>query len=189
MRYTSYSFLIPVTCLVLAGLTGIVLWQVKVIPVTFLRSSTLRYTLLVASAIALVAALPLQRCRIKAGLPVRWTDPVMLFFGGLIAAFALLYLVVTTLTFWLPGTQITYTATYTYNQGGAKTCRSATVIDPVLARSINICRPMGIPVDYQILRVHERVNALGIVTLYSLFVPDTVADRPKGFYPFNPARK
>lgn len=173
MKKYSYPWLISVTIATLLVIFFSVAWRVEIDRVTFLYPAMIHDMLYVALGLALLSSALLIWFIIRKGntrntSPRQWLTVVG---GSVVMAFALAMLIqhviLTTLTWLLPGEESTYTVPYTYTSGGSRSCSGAWLEDAELQKEIHICYPFGnYPYDQQITVV-KRSNALGIVILYA----------------------
>ncbi|WP_434586045.1 hypothetical protein ACMYSP_06445 [Klebsiella sp. R390] len=173
MKKYSYPWLISVTVVTLLVIFFSVTWRVEIDRVTFLYPAMIRDMLYVALGLALLGSALFIWFIIRKGdtrntSPRQWLTvaggSVLLAFG---LAMLIQHVILTTLTWLLPGEESTYTVPYQYTSGGSRSCSGAYVEDPQLQKEIRICYPFGYYPDDNRITVIKRSNALGIVILYA----------------------
>ncbi|HHG8773756.1 TPA: hypothetical protein ACPYU1_003164 [Raoultella planticola] len=171
MKKYAYPWLISVTVSALLVIFLAVTWRVEIDRETFLKQGVVHDMLFIALALALLITALFVWFIIRRGAAGN-TSPRQLFSatgGSFVMAFALTMLIqhviLTTLTWLLPGEVSTYTAPYRYASGGSRSCSGAYVEDVGLQKEIRICYPFGNYPDDKRITVTKRSNALGIVIL------------------------
>ncbi|MVT81101.1 hypothetical protein [Pantoea agglomerans] len=87
---------------------------------------------------------------------------IKLFAGSVLLMAFFSYMLLTTVTWLLPGTLSKYTAYSEFSGGGRHDCSGVEVNDPDLQRRIKVCEPVGNYFAGGTVRVTKRSNAAGM---------------------------
>lgn len=167
MKTSSYPKLFSITLIVLGCIFGFFTWQYEIDQETFLKPLTIRNMLLSS----LLLTVPLLFALIKWGKgakPHTAKDYIKLYFGVALLLGMLIYMLLTTLTWLLPGQVSTYSAPYEYASAGRHGCSGARLYDPDLEERIKVCYPAGNLYDGNVITITKRSNALGMTVIHAV---------------------
>jgi len=166
MKSYSYTTLLLATTGVLGCVFAFFIWRDKLDHSTFLANQTVR-ALFVGS---LVLGLCLSGSIKKWGKGKQihgFTDNIKLVAGTVLIAYFIIYALLITLTWMLPGKMSTYTSRYEFSARSRNSCSGADVDDPDLKRRIKVCEPAGNYFYRGNIRVTKRSNFLGMTVVYA----------------------
>ncbi|WP_337024755.1 MULTISPECIES: hypothetical protein [unclassified Pantoea] len=166
MKSCSYTTLLLATTVLLGCVFAFFIWRDEVHQTTFLAKQTVRALF--------VASLVLGLC--LSGSIKKWgkgkqihgvTDNIKLVAGTVLVAYFIIYALLITLTWMLPGKMSTYTSSYEYSARSRNSCSGVDVDDPDLKRQIKVCEPAGNYYYRGNIRVTKRSNVLGMTVVYA----------------------
>lgn len=164
----SYPYLTFVTLSVLGGIFLFIWWRNDVYRITYLYSFTTNCLVSVSVVLSVFVSLCLLKKNLVDRSKFTGVTSYLKFFSGMcLLTWMILFTLLVTLIYFLPGEDSFYSAPYEYSRGSSKSCSGAFVDDPDLQKTIFICYPYGDYQDGNVIYVKKRVNALGAVVTYA----------------------
>lgn len=170
MGKASYPKLFAITLAALACIFIFFFWRYEIEPETFLNSSTIRFMIVFSLLFAVV--LSFAQIKWGKGPKLHTLKDYLKLYAGMILVLAMFcYVLLTTLTWLLPGQLSTYSSLYEYSSSGRHSCSGASLYDPDLDTKIKVCHPNGNLFGDKTILITKRTNQLGMVVTHAVTIP------------------